>query len=133
MDLQALQQRALAARELTHTIGDIAYRLRVPTRHEVLLAAQRSGAMQAGGDRAALLVTQRAVVESAVVGWSGARVRHVLPPEHAEGEADAPLAWEAGAVPLLLDARPDDAQALADVINQRMAARAAAVEADAKN
>jgi len=133
MDLYTLQQRALAARELVHTVGGITYTLRVPTRHEVLLAAQRSGAMQAGGDRAALLVTQRAVLEAAVIGWTGARVCHVLPPDQAAGEADAPLPWEAGAVPLLLDARPDDAQALADVINQRMAARAAAVEADAKN
>lgn len=133
MDLQALQQRALAARELSHTIGEVTYRLRVPTRHEVLLAAQRSGAMQVAGDRAALLVTQRAVLEQAVIGWTGARVRHVLPLEHADGEADAPLAWEAGAVPLLLDAQPDHAQQLADLINQRMAQRAAAVEADAKN
>jgi hypothetical protein len=36
-------------------------------------------------------------------------------------------------VPLLLDAQPEAAQALADVINARMAQRAAAVEADAKN
>lgn len=133
MDLQTLQQRALAARELSHTISDITYRLRVPTRHEVLLAAQRSGAMQAGGDRAALLVTQRAVLEAAVIGWDGARVRHVLPADQAQGEADTPLPWEAGAVPLLLDAQPEAAQALADLINQRMAQRAAAVEADAKN
>lgn len=133
MDLQTLQQRALAARELSHTIGDITYRLRVPTRHEVLLAAQRSGAMHVGGDRAALLVTQRAVLEAAIIGWTGARVRHVLPPDQAQGEADSPLPWEAGAVPLLLDAQPEAAQALADLINQRMAQRAAAVEADAKN
>lgn len=137
MDLQTLQQRALAARELSHTIpsdqGDITYRLRVPTRHEVLLAAQRSGAMQAGGDRAALLVTQRAVLEAAVIGWQGARVRHVLPPDQAQSEADTPLPWEPGAVPLLLDAQPEAAQALAELINQRMAQRAAAVEADAKN
>lgn len=133
MDLQALQQRALAARELTHTIGEIEFRLRVPTRHEVLLAAQRAGALASTGDRASLLITQRAVLEAAVVGWTGARVRHVLPLEHAEGEGEAPLPWEPGAVPLLLDARPDDAQQLADIVSQRMAKRDAAVEADAKN
>lgn len=133
MDLQALQQRALAARELAHTIGEITFRLRLPTRHEVLLAAQRAGALSAGGDRAGMLVTQRAVLESAVIGWTGARVRHVLPPEHAQGDGETPLAWEPGAVPLLLDARPDDAQALADLINRRMEERAAAIEADAKN
>lgn len=36
-------------------------------------------------------------------------------------------------MPLLLDARPDDAQALADLMSARMAERTAAVEADAKN
>ena len=43
MDLQELQQRALAARETTHTLGEITYRLRLPTSHEVLLAAHKAG------------------------------------------------------------------------------------------
>lgn len=133
MDLQALQQRAQAARELTHTIGPIAYRLRIPTQHEVLLAAQRCGATQARADGASLLIMQRAVLEQAVIGWEGVRVRHVLPEDHAEGQGDNPLAWEPGAVSLLLDARPKDAQALADLVTQRMAERAQAAEVDAKN
>lgn len=83
MDLQTLQARALAAREVTHTVGEITYRLRVPTRHDVLLAAQRTGAMQAAGDRAAMLVMQRALLDAAVVGWAGVRVHHVLPPDRA--------------------------------------------------
>lgn len=133
MDLKDLQQRALAARELAHTIGAITYRLRVPTQHEVLLAAQRCGATQAKADGASLLIMQRAVLEQAVIGWDGVRVRHVLPLDQAGGEADSPLPWEPGAVPLLLDARPADAQALADLVTLRMAERAAAVEADSKN
>lgn len=133
MDLQTLQARALAAREVTHTVGEITYRLRVPTRHDVLLAAQRTGAMQAAGGRAAMLVMQRALLDAAVVGWAGVRVHHVLPPDQCGAEAGTPLAWEPGAVPLLLDARPDDAQALADLMSARMAERTAAVEADAKN
>jgi hypothetical protein len=133
MDLQTLQQRALAAREVRHTLGEITYTLRIPTRHEVLLAAQRSGAMQANGDRAALLVTQRAVLEAAIIGWSGVRVRHLLPPEQAGADGDTPLPWEAGAVSLLLDAQNEAAQDLAELVNQRMAQRAAAIEADAKN
>lgn len=133
MDLQAIQQRAMAAREFEHSIGEITYRLRVPTRHEVLLAAQRCGALRVNGDAAAMLVLQRAVLEGALIGWTGARVRHVLPPEHAGADAEAPLPWAAEAVPLLLDALPDDAQALAGEITQRTERRAAAIEADRKN
>jgi hypothetical protein len=61
------------------------------------------------------------------------RVHHVLQDAAAEPDTQAPLPWEPGAVPLLLDAQPEHAQALADLVNARMAQRAAAVEADAKN
>jgi len=128
MDLATLQQRALAAREVAHTLGDVEYRLRLPTGHEVLLAAHRTGVVgQATG--AAYLVLMRSVLEQAIIGWQGLRVRHVLP---ADGD-EAPLPYEAGAVPTVLDARPADAQALADVLVERMAQRAAALEADRKN
>jgi hypothetical protein len=142
MDLQTLQAKALAAREFTHTLGVIDYRLRTPTRHDVLLAAQRAGALQANGDRAAMLVLQRAVLEAAIVGWQGVRVLHVLVDGDGDGAKGAelaspadttPLGWEPGAVPLLLDARPDDAIALADALNARITTRAQAAEADAKN
>ena len=130
MDLATLQQRALAAREVAHTLGDVAYRLRLPTGHEVLLAAHRTGVVgQATG--AAYLVLMRSVLEQAIIGWQGLRVRHVLPADGSD--ADAPLPYEAGAVATVLDARPADAQALADVLAERMAQRAAALEADAKN
>jgi len=128
MDLATLQQRALAAREITHTLGEIEYRLRLPTAHEALLAAHRTGVVgQPAGT--AYLVLMRSVLEAAVIGWQGLRVRHVLP----DSGDDTPLAYEAGAVPTVLDARPADAQALADVLAERMAQRAAALEADAKN
>lgn len=128
MDLATLQQRALAAREITHTLGEIEYRLRLPTGHEVLLAAHRTGVVgQATG--AAYLVLMRAVLEGALIGWQGLRVRHVLP---ADGD-NAPLPYEPGAVATVLDARPVDAQALGDVLAERMAQRAAALEADRKN
>lgn len=131
MDLATLQQRALAAREVAHTLGDVVYRLRLPTGHEVLLAAHRTGVVgQATG--AAYLVLMRSVLEQAVIGWQGLRVRHVLPADGGS-DADAPLPYEPGAVATVLDARPADAQALADVLAERMAQRAAALEADAKN
>ena len=134
MDLATLQQRARAARQVAHTIehpmGAIVWRMLVPTQHEVLLASHRTQALAGGADRSGLLVLQRAVLEAAIVGWEGARVGHVLP---ADAEAQAPLPWEMGAVPVLLDALPDQAQELADVLNQHMAKRTQALEADAKN
>lgn len=129
MDLQTLQAKALAAREIAHTLGDITYRLRLPTPHEVLLAAHRTGVVgQPAG--AAYMVLMRAVLEAAVIGWQGLRVAHVLPDE-ADGQG--PLAWAAGAVAVVLDARPADAKALADFMSDSMAQRAAAFEAAAKN
>lgn len=129
MDLQTLRDKALAAREITHPLGEITYRLRLPTPHEVLLAAHRTGVVgQPAG--AAYLLLMRAVLEAAVIGWQGLRVLHVLP-DDADGQA--PLAWEPGAVALVLDSRSADAKALADVLSDRMAQRAAALEAAAKN
>ena len=129
MDLQTLQAKALAAREVAHAVGDITYRLRLPTPHEVLLAAHHTGVVgQPAG--AAYMVLMRAVLEAAIVGWQGLRVCHVLP-DDADGQT--PLAWEPGAVALVLDSRPADAKALADVLSDRMAQRAAALEAAAKN
>jgi hypothetical protein len=75
-------------------------------------------------------VLMRAVLEAAVIGWQGLRVLHVLP-DDADGQV--PLAWEAGAVGVVLDSRPADAKALADVMSDRMAERAEALEAAAKN
>lgn len=130
MDLATLQARALAAREVTRSVGAITYHLRLPTQHDILVAAQRTGALKVQGDAAAMLLLNRSVLEAAVIGWTGARVGHILP---ADPEAGAPLAWEAGAVPLLLDARPDDAVALQDLLTERTAARRAALEADSGN
>ena len=129
MDLQTLQAKALAAREITHTLGDVSYRLRLPTPHEVLLAAHRTSVVgQPAG--AAYMVLMRAVLESAVIGWQGLRVAHVLPDEP---DGQTPLAWEAGAVAVVLDSRPGDAKSLADFMSDSMAQRAAAFEAAAKN
>lgn len=129
MDLQALQARALAAREFSHTVADVDYRLRVPTQHEALLAAHRTGVV-GNAQGAAYLVLMRAVLEAAIIGWQGLRVGHVVP---GGDDADTPLPWSAEAVPLVLDARPADAQALADAMGAQMVQRAAALEADAKN
>lgn len=129
MDLQDLQRRAQAARETVHSIGCVTYTLRLPTSHEVLLAAHKAGVVgQAVG--AAYLLLMRAVLEAAVVGWQGVRVGDVAP---GGDDAAAPLPWDAGAVPLLFDAKPGHESALRDVLSARMAERATALEADAKN
>ena len=134
MDLHTLQAAALAAREIEHPIslpaGDVLIRLRLPTGQDVKLAAWRTGIGRTDGDKAALLVLQRGLIEQALIGWQGVRVGHILP---GHVEATAPLPWDAGAVPLLLDAQPEAEQALFDLLNHRLAARNAAVEADAKN
>jgi hypothetical protein len=130
MDLDTLKARTLAAREISHPIGELVYRLRLPTQHDVLLAARRSGATGAAADGTGLLILQRTLIEAALIGWQGLRVGHLLPDDP---EAASPLAWEPGAVALLLDARPGDAQALADALSEQMATRKQAREADAKN
>lgn len=130
MDLATLQARARAARTVSHSIGEITYTLLVPEQHDILVAAQRTGALKADGDAAGMLLLNRAVLLDAVIGWTGVRVGHILPDDP---EAAAPLAWEPGAVPLLLGARPADAAALTEVLNDRTAARKAAIEADSGN
>ena len=134
MDLQALQAAALAAREIDQPVtlpaGDVVARLRLPTAQDVKVAAWRAGIGRPDGDRAALMVLQRALIEAALIGWQGVRVGHILP---GHAEASAPLPWEAGAVPLFLDAQPTAEQALFDALNQRLADRNARLEADAKN
>lgn len=134
MDLATLQAAALAAREIEHPItlpaGDVVIKLRLPTDQDVRVAAWRTGIGRADGDRAALLVLQRGLVEQALIGWQGVRVAHIVP-NHAE--ASAPLPWEAGAVPLFLDAQPVAQAGLGDVLNQRLAARNELIQDEAKN
>jgi hypothetical protein len=129
MDLQTLQQRALAAREIGHSVGGIDYRLRVPTKHEVQVAAYRAGVANKS-DAAAYVVLMRSVLQAAIIGWQGARVGHVV---SGGDDAATPLPWSVDAVPLLLDARPAHAEALTDALNAGIAQREAALEADAKN
>lgn len=130
MDLSTLQARARAARQFQHTLGEITYTLLIPEQHDILVAAQRTGALRADGDAAASLLLNRAVLLDAVVGWTGARVGHILPDD---AEAGTPLAWEPDAVPLLLGARPKDALALSDALTERTAARRKALEVDSGN
>ena len=119
-DWAAIAAQARAAREVKASAGGHTFTLRVPTRHECAQVAHKCGA------QGNLLLLQRALLEAAIVGWEGPRLRDVLP----EAE-DAPLEWAAQGVPLLLDARPEWEDvlnlALVDALNDRQArAKAAA-------
>jgi hypothetical protein len=116
MDLADIQRQALAARELPappQAAGRVTATLRIPTRHEVQLALQRAGPQD---DAGRMVTLERHLLEAAVVGWAGVQLRDVLP-GHPNDDA---MLHEAGAVPLLLDAQPDWAQAWGLVLFEAM-------------
>ena len=132
MDLADLKRQATAAREFSVSVGTPARHitLRTPTEHELTLAARRAGMHNATDDVAATLVLERALVCASVVAWSGVTVGDVLP---ASDQAEQPLAFEAGAVPLLLDAQNDWAQALWVALIERLAERRVKKDTAEKN
>ena len=123
-----LEAAALKAREFTHQIGERSYTLRVPTRTEVQETAHRRGLLQDGYSSVVPKLLNTYLLRAAVVGWTGVRERDVLP-----GGEGAPLPWSPRAVALLLEARTVDADALGQALDERIAQRDAAIEADAKN
>ena len=69
MELAEIKRQALAAREFSLAVGPDASRsvtLRVPTQHELALAARRCNAHLQNDDLAAQLVLQRVLVLGAV-------------------------------------------------------------------
>jgi len=134
MDLSDLKRHAIAAREFAVPVGaQDAPRhitLRLPTQHEVVLAARRSGLHGVEEDAAAHIVLQRALLQLAMVAWAGVVVGDVLP---GHPEAAQPLEWSAGAAELLLDAQTDWAHTLGNALMERMAERKAAKDTAAKN
>ncbi|MFO0453140.1 MAG: hypothetical protein ACK52I_31535 [Pseudomonadota bacterium] len=127
MDFADIARRAAAAREFTHTINAAQFTLRLPTRHEATVALLRASG---GGDfaAAAMVEFRRALLAAGIVGWGGIVVGDIVP-----GGGDESLPWAAAAVPLLLDNRPDYADALGEVYMARMAERTSATEAAEKN
>lgn len=125
--LADLRARALKAREFTHTVGECAFTVRTPTRQEVRQTALDHGLHQM--DAAEFRVLEYHLAARAVVGWTGVRVRDLLP---ADGDP-TPVPWSADAVALLLDAQPDWCDALAQALLARLGARNQALEDDAKN
>jgi len=134
MDLADLKRYATAAREFSVAVGAADaprhITLRLPTQHEVVLAARRSGLHGVVDDAAAHVVLQRTLLLCAMVAWSGVVVGDVLP-EHPQA-SDA-LECSADAAALLLDAQPAWEQELGYALMERMAERKALKDTAAKN
>ncbi len=134
MELEDLKRRALAARQFDVTVGpEDAPRfisLRLPTEHELVIASRRAGLHRTADDAAAHFVLHRALLVSSVIAWSRVTVGDVLPGSE---QADELLVYEAGAVELLLDAKPEWEEMLGDELMQRLAKRRKAKDTAAKN
>lgn len=144
MDIADLQRQAMAAREYAVAIGPPdpveaarSIRMRVPTEHEIKLAALRAGVDRLT-DAAAPAVLERALLVQAIIGWSNLQCADVLPADGLPGAEHAPaptepLAFAPAAVSLLLDAQPAWADTLQRGLYARLKQRAAQRESAAKN
>jgi hypothetical protein len=126
--LLRLEAAALKAREFAHTIGERCYTLRIPTRREVRECVHARGLGRSVGDAMLMPLLRHYLLQQCVVGWTGVRARDLV----AGGAAD-PWPWSPGAVALLLDNRPDEADELGRVLMEQADKRNEAIEADAKN
>jgi hypothetical protein len=125
MDNEEIRRRSLAARECEHTVYGKTFRLLLPTPTDVQIEMLR-----AGDDRAAPLVMQRAVLERAVIGWSGVMVKDLVSGDDVENET---AEFASMLVPLLFANRPDIYEELAAFLVGRASERNAKLEAARKN
>ena len=129
-DILALKARSLRAREFSETIEGRSFTLRVPTRHETLVAARSLGG-RLSEDLAGLMLLQRALLEGAVVAWSAVTVADLLDVQEPEASQAVPHSREA--VLLLLDFKTEWAKTLGNALSDRLQARNAAIETEQKN
>lgn len=133
VEIADLRRAFEAAREFTLYVGptdDDAKRsvtLRTPTDHQVRIAGLRAG-VAGQADPAALALLERALLELAVIGWSGMRQSDAVPTASAD-----PMDFAPELVGLLLDARPDWFREATSELFQRLAARSTARADAAKN
>lgn len=133
MDLYDLKRLALAAREFAVVVGAEPARhitLRVPTQHQLVLVARRSGLQSIADDTAAHLVFYRGLLLLAIVGWHGVCIADVLP-DHPQ--AAEPLEFDPAAVELWVDAHPAWEAELSDALMARMTERKQVQDTAAKN
>lgn len=126
MDAQALKEHVEAARRTTLTVGERSFTVRLPSRMEMRMTYvhAREGGMQ---DIEATLHTAHQMLLRGVQGWSGVRAS-----DFGADSAD-PLPFDASLLPLLLDERPQLAEALQDAFDEAIAQRAARQKEAEKN
>lgn len=124
MDFSDIKRLATAAREFSVAVGPASaprhITLRLPTHHESVLAARRSGLHQGELDSAMHVVLQRSLLLASIVAWSGVLITDVLK-DHAQ--PSEPLMLEPGAAELLLDSHPEWEAELGAQLLERMAKR----------
>jgi hypothetical protein len=129
MDFNTLRASVLASRRFTATVEALPgaeFTLQAPTRHEAKLHALEyftAGAVPG----VAGLKAQRAMLQAALVGWAGVGVSAI------GVQDDAPLAFTPDAAELLIDERPDVADALMTQVVQRVVERDTRFEVASKN
>lgn len=125
-DIERIKARALAAREIKVACGARSYTLRLPTAHELELAA----AQRADGEAGTVEFFRRQL-ERAIVGWACVHEGSFA------GQSDdymaEPVDFSAELVPWLLDAQPADAEQLRAALIDALAKRRERIEAAAKN
>lgn len=117
MDLHELASKARAARQTTITLGPSdaprTFTLLAPTDHQVQVAALRAGmsfASTPAQNSAADVISRRAMLCDAIIGWTGVTCADLAGAlKHGGAE---PFEWQGGASELLLDNRPEWADQL---------------------
>jgi hypothetical protein len=132
MDLADLKRLATAAREFSVAVGEPPRHitLRLPTQHQLVISARRSGLHNLQDDAAAHVVLQRNLLLLAMVAWSGVLVGDVLPDYPQAGDA---LEFAPESAELWIDAHPAWEAELSAALMQRMAERKDVQDTAAKN
>jgi hypothetical protein len=134
--LADIKARALQARTFKHRIeqGDEAceFTLLTPTMTQAREVMRQHGLHRSEADSLMMPLLRHYLLLNGVTGWSGVRVVHALG-DAAGADAQAPLPWSADATEVLLDAQPEWAAELGNVLIDRLNARHNALEQDAKN
>jgi hypothetical protein len=134
MDLADLKRLATAAREISVAVGGATaprrITLRLPTQHQLVLSARRSGLHNLQDDAAAHVVLQRNLLLLAMVAWSGVLVSDVLPGHPQDVE---PLDFSTESAELWIDAHPDWEAELSSALMTEMASRKQIQDTATKN